>query len=197
MPYIDGVYHATPLIASHPGEEIEEGDFTTASSSPSVPRASQRRRRILAKEVDEEEEEELTMPHLQGQGSQAAAESSVSGVLAGETSSQLDTGSNLKGAPSTAMVGLLVSVLELRHTPCLLTSLGSVVTQVELDKLHHRFHILHSISIRDPEMGELPLRAHKELGKITFLIITLEYEVRLLLAPFVKRLLNEFPLYPL
>lgn len=75
---------------------------------------------------------------------------------------------------------------------CLLTSFGSTVMQAELDKLRYRFCIPLSISMRAPELGELPLRPYKELGKISFPIVALECRVRLPLAPFVRRVLNEF-----
>lgn len=81
--------------------------------------------------------------------------------------------------------------------PYLLKGLGSVVTQAELDELYHRFYIPHSISIRVPKIGKLPLRAYKEFSEITFPIVAPECRVRLSLAPFIRRLLSEFPLHPL
>lgn len=69
--------------------------------------------------------------------------------------------------------------------------------QAELDELHHYFNIPLSISIRAPKTGELPLQPYKESGDIAFPTVVLECRVRLPLAPFLKRLLNEFPLHPL
>lgn len=71
-----------------------------------------------------------------------------------------------------------------------------MVPQAKLVQLRHRFHIHLSISMRAPEMGELSLRPHKESGEIAFPTVALECGLRLPLAPFVKRLLNEFPLHP-
>lgn len=78
-----------------------------------------------------------------------------------------------------------------------MTGLGSTAKQADLDELHHRFHIPLSISIRVPKLGELPLRPHKESREIVFPTIALECRVRLSLAPFVRKVLNEFPLHPL
>lgn len=94
------------------------------------------------------------------------------------------------------MIGRSVSILEPQRTPCLLTSLGSAVKQAELDELHHCIHIPLSILMKALEMGELPLQPHKESSEIAFPTVALECGVRLPLAPFVKRLLNEFPLHP-
>lgn len=93
------------------------------------------------------------------------------------------------------MAGHSISILDPRLAPCLLTSLESLVTQAELNELSHRFHISHSISMRAPKIGELPLRPHKESGEIAFLTVVLECGVRLPLAPLVRKVLNEFPLY--
>lgn len=71
-----------------------------------------------------------------------------------------------------------------------------MVMQTKLDKLRHRFHVLHFISMRVPEMRELPLQAYREFGEIAFPTVALECEVRLPLALFIRRLLNEFPLHP-
>lgn len=81
--YIDGVYHAIPLIVSHPGELTEEDHIAAAFGSPSVSKAFWQRRRVLIEEVDEKDEEELIKPHPKCQGSQAVAESSVAESVAG------------------------------------------------------------------------------------------------------------------
>lgn len=46
-------------------------------------------------------------------------------------------------------------------------------------------------------MGEFPFWPHKESGEIAFPTIALECGVRLPLALFVRRVLNEFLLHPL
>lgn len=66
-----------------------------------------------------------------------------------------------KGAPSAAAKGHSFRVLEPQLAACLLTNLGSIVTQDELDELdelRRRFHIPLSITMKAPEMGEFPLR---------------------------------------
>lgn len=81
--------------------------------------------------------------------------------------------------------------------PFLLKGLESVITQVELDELCHQFHVPYFISMKVFKIGKLPLHAYMESDKIIFLTIVLECGVRLPLAPFIRRLLNEFPLHPL
>lgn len=49
--------------------------------------------------------------------------------------------------------------------------------------------------MRAPKRGELPQNACKELDEIPFPLVALECEMRLLLAPFMRRLLNELLLY--
>lgn len=156
MSYNDGVYHVIPLVVSHPGEATKKGDTIITSSSPLVSEVSQQQRMVLTTEVDEEDEEDLIRPHLRRP--QTAAKSSASGVLVDDQTSQpAGVSSNPKVASSATPVRHSVSVLEPRHTPCLLKGLGSAITYIELNELHHCFHIPHSISIRVPEIGELPL----------------------------------------
>lgn len=95
------------------------------------------------------------------------------------------------------LVGHSVVVVEARRQPYLLNNHESLVTQAKLDKLRNRFHIPHVISMRAPKMGEVPQQARRELGEIAFPTIVLECGVRLPLASFVRKLLNEFLLHPL
>lgn len=67
--------------------------------------------------------------------------------------------------------------------------------QAQLDDLRVRFHVPLVISIRAPRKGELPRHARDELDEIVFPMVALECRVRLPLAPFVRKVLNEFPLH--
>lgn len=88
-----------------------------------------------------------------------------------------------------------VRIVEPRRHPCLLNSLGSTVTEAELDELHHHFSIPRSIFPRVPKMDELLQYACEDVGEIAFPLVVFECWVRRLLAPFVKRLLSEFSLH--
>lgn len=163
-------------------------------------RVSQQRKRIFAKEVDEKEsEKELTKPHPPRQGFQMIFGSLAGGVFTDKPQNTLSTDdpSSSKAASAASPKGHSVNMVEPYRQPCLLNSCGSLVTQIELDELHRHFHVLHSISMRAPEMGELPQQVCKELGEIAFPKVALEYKVRLPIAPFIRKLLSEFPQHPL
>lgn len=196
--YVDRAYHAVPLVVSHFEEGEEKGDTATAFGSPPILGASQWQKRILAKEVDKKEkEEELSRPHHQRRGSQMVLGSFSSGISTGDQNSHpVSVPSNFKVTSTANPIGHSVNVVEPRPMPFLLRSLEFVVMQVKLDELCYFFHVPYSISIRVLETGELPLQAHRESGEIEFLIVALEYGVRFLLAPFVRKLLNQFPLHP-
>lgn len=184
----------------HPGEEEEEGDSVVTSSYSPLSRTSRQRRRIFAEEVDKKEgEEELIMPHPSRQKLQLIPRSPTGGVHVGGLwkTPQVGTSAGAKGTTTANPAGHSTRVIEPRHIPCLLDSSGSSITQVELDQLSDRFHVPRVISLRAPKMGELPQQARRELGEFAFSKIALKCGVRLLLAPFVRRLLSKFPLHPL
>lgn len=72
----------------------------------------------------------------------------------------------------------------------------SIVIQAQLNSLCEHLNVPSIISIRALRRNELPRDSYEELNKILFLLITLEYKVRLPLALFVRRLLSELPLHP-
>lgn len=129
-------------------------------------------------------------------GPQPTFEQTVGGVVA-----RLATSSNSVVVPSAkhltvpAASEAKVRVVEPHRHPCLLSSLGSVVTQAKLDESGHRFNIPRSILMRVPRVGELPYHPREDTVKIAFPLIAFECRVRLPLAPFIKRLLSEFPLH--
>lgn len=139
------------------------------------------------------------MSHPLRRGPQA-----VSGLPAGSASTGYLQGTfhvgTLVSSKATLIVNLAghsVNVVEPRHQPCLLDYHVSSITQAELDELCDRFRVPRVISMRALKMGEVLQQARWELGEITFPTVALEYEVRLLLAPFIRRLLSEFLLHPL
>lgn len=104
--------------------------------------------------------------------------------------------SEAKVAMEANLVRHSVKVME----PCrsyLLDCRRSIVMQAQLDKLRKHLHIPHVILVKASKRGELLQQTHEELGEIAFLMVTLECRVKLLLAPFVRRLLSELPLHPL
>lgn len=73
----------------------------------------------------------------------------------------------------------------------------SLMMHAQLDSLCEHFHIPDAISMKALGRKVLPREVHEDLNKISFLLITLECRVRLLLALFVSWLLSELLLHPL
>lgn len=119
----------------------------------------------------------------------------VPGVGASTSSTVASTTKQVEHSVAQAVKQAKGCVVEPWCHPCLLSNLGSTVTQAELNKLCHRFCILRFILTRIPKVGELPQHARENLGEIAFSMVALECGMRLLLAPFVKRLLSEFSLH--
>lgn len=205
--YIDGVYHAIPLAVSHLEGEEEVDDATTISGSSSTSRAFCRHRRILAQEVDEkEEEEEPTRSLLRREGFQPVSGTPAEGASITPAVVGASPPAGSTAAPSTISVEPSVAsfvkhtkvhIVEPHHHPYWLSSLGSSVTQAELDKLRRRFNVPRSILTRVPGTGELPHHACEDIREIAFPLIAFECGVRLPLAPIVRRLLSKFLLHPI
>lgn len=70
---------------------------------------------------------------------------------------------------------------------------SSRVMQKQLVALHTKFSVPQSITLRSPSRGELPLNTKED--EVAFPLVTLDCEVRLPLAPFMRRFLNEAPLH--
>lgn len=109
--------------------------------------------RVLAKEADEEEEEkQLTQSFPWRGGSQPSSNPLTSGVVTRSAASRARTSSGSAAVVSAVPVAkqVTVCVAEARRHPCLLSNLGSVVTQTKLDEFHHRFKVPRSILMRVP-----------------------------------------------
>lgn len=167
------------LIISHPGKEEEGGNTTTASNSLLMSGASRQRKRILVEEVDKkEDEEELTMPHCSRRGPQAVSRLPVGNAPTSDLQGTFHVGTPVgsKAKPTANLTGHSVVVVEPYCQPCLLNNHGSLVTQAELDELRNCFRILHVISMKALEMGEVLQQARRELSEIVFPTVVLESE---------------------
>lgn len=98
------------------------------------------------------------MPHSSRRGPQAVSGSPAGGAPTSDPQGTFHA-STLAGSKATPTANLtthLVVVVEPHSQPCLLNSHGCLVTQAKLDELRNHFRIPHVISMRAPEMGEVP-----------------------------------------